>query len=76
MIHQMSIVPFRGTKQLEITLAEKDLAVTVDTELDMSQQCPFVAKNANGLLGCIRKSIARRSWEVILSLYSALVRQF
>ncbi|KAK4806086.1 hypothetical protein QYF61_010295 [Mycteria americana] len=42
-------------------------------KLSMSQQCPLTAK-ANSLLGCIRKSIADRSREVILPLFSALVR--
>jgi len=69
-VHQYRL----GVDLLESSSAKRDLDVLVDDRLTMSQQCALAAKNANGILGCIKKSVASRSRDVLLPLYTALVR--
>ena len=68
-IHQYRL----GADLLQSSSAEKDLDILVD-KLTMSQQCTLVAKMANGILGCIKRSVASRWREVPLPLYSDLVK--
>jgi len=73
-MHFIIIIIIIGADLLESSSAESDLGVLGDNRVTMSQQRALGAKKANGILGCIQRSVASRSREVLLPLYSALGR--
>ena len=59
---------------MESSPAKKKFRIVVSGKLDMSQQCSLTAWKVHHILGCIKRSMASRSREVILPHYSAVMR--
>ena len=63
-----------GRGWIESSPGDKDSRVLIDEKFNLTGQCVIAVKEANRTLGCVKRSMASRLREVILPLYSALVR--
>ena len=63
-----------GGTILSTTVKEKDLGVTMDANMKVSEQCGIAASKANQVLGMIRRNITYKDKSFIVPLYKAIVR--
>ena len=63
-----------GGTILSTTVKEKDLGVTMNANMKVSEQCRIAASKANQVLGMIRRNIKYKDKSLIVPLYKAIVR--
>ena len=56
------------------TTQEKDLGVTFNDDMKVSEQCGIAASKGNQILGLIRRTITYKEKHLIVPLYKAIVR--
>ena len=63
-----------GGTILSKTGKEKDLGVTMNANMKVSEQCRIAASKGNQVLGTIRRNITYKEKSLIVPLYKAIVR--
>ena len=63
-----------GGTILSKTVKERDLGVTMNANMKVSEQCRIAASNGNQVLGMIRMNITYKENSLIIPLYKAIVR--
>ena len=57
------------------TVKEKDLRVTMNANMKVSEQCRIAASKGNQIIGMIRRNITYKEKGLIVPLYKAIVRR-
>ena len=65
-----------GDTVLGTTVKEKDLGVTINADMKVSEQCGIAASKGNHILGSIRRNITYNEKTLIIPLYKAIVRPY
>ena len=55
-------------------MKEKDLGVTMNANMKVSEQCSIAAFNGSQVLGMIRRNVTYKDKGLIANLYKAIVR--
>ena len=63
-----------GGTILSKTVKEKDLGVTMNANMKVSEQCRIAPSKGNQVLGMIRRNITYKDKSLIVPLYKAIVR--
>ena len=63
-----------GGTILSKTVKEKDVGVTMDANVKVSEQCRIAASKGNQILEMIRRNITYKEKSLIIPLYKAIVR--
>ena len=63
-----------GGSILSKTVKEKDLGVSMNANMKVSEQCRIAASKGNQILGMIRRNITYKEKRLIVPLYKAIVR--
>ena len=63
-----------GGTNLSKTVKEKDLGVTMNDNIKVSEQCRIAASIGNQVLGMIRRNITYKEKSLTVPLYKAIVR--
>ena len=63
-----------GGTILSKTVKEKDVGVSMNANMKVSEQCRIAASKGNQVLGMIRRNITYKEKSLIIPLYKAIVR--